>query len=803
MMKARQYDRRFFLRGIQPNIFEIIESNSADKPSLEYFYGKDAVLQKDIVALLSILKDAKEYGSILQIPVVDFERINQRFIQLNEEISMYNTYLLGDFQAMLRPAEIMSRKYAVVATNPPYLNKYDAKLKDFLFDSYKDYSGDLFSVFMYRNFGFCKKGGYSSFMTPFVWMFIKTYEKLRSFIISEKAIVSVIQMEYSAFEEATVPICSFVMKNEQNEGLALCFKLSEFKGGMDVQKKKTLEAINNPNCGYYYEANQSSFFKIPSCPIAFWVSDSVLACYDHKSIYDYANPCKGIDTGNNNIFLRLWHEVNVTRLFVPDGHRLTKQEKKKKKWFPYNKGGNYRKWYGNNEYVLNWENNGLALRNYKKSNLRNRDRYFDEGITWSTVTSGNSSFRYFTYGFLFDNGGSCLFAREKLLYIQGMLNSCVSQELLSIQPTINNQPGTIGSLPLLSSDLEQIVTTLVSRNIELAKADWDSEEGSWDFQVHPLVLMAYERREQLKEESNLDIQKKKAILLSECFKRWEQKCADRFAEMKRNEEKLNRIFIDIYSLQDELVPEVEDKDVTVRKADIKRDIRKLLSYAVGCMFGRYSLDVPGLAYAGGIWNSANYSAFLPDQDAIIPICDDEYFEDDIVGRLVKFVEIAFGKETLEDNLCFIADALSGKGSSRKVIRSYFINEFYADHLKLYKKRPIYWLFDSGKKNGFKCLIYIHRYQPDTIARIRTDYVHEQQSRYRTAIANLEQRINRASTSERVKLSKQLATLQAQTEEIRGYEEKIHHLADQMIKIDLDDGVKHNYEIFKDVLAKIK
>ena len=280
-------------------------------------------------------------------------------------------------------------------------------------------------------------------------------------------------------------------------------------------------------------------------------------------------------------------------------------------------------------------------------------------------------------------------------------------------------------------------------------------------------------------------------------------CESRFQTLKTNEEKLNRIFIDIYGLKNELTAEVESKDVTVRKADLQRDIRSFISYAVGCMMGRYSLDAHGLVYAGGTWDASKYQNFIPDTDAIIPICDDEYFEDDIVGRFVKFVEVVYGKDTLEENLSFIANALDGKGASREVIRNYFINDFYADHLKVYQKRPIYWLFDSGKKNGFKCLIYMHRYQPDTIARIRTDYVHEQQSRYRTAIADLESRIANAGTGERVKLSKQLTKLQDQAEELRVYEEKIHHLADQMIKIDLDDGVKHNYAIFQDVLAKIK
>ena len=294
-----------------------------------------------------------------------------------------------------------------------------------------------------------------------------------------------------------------------------------------------------------------------------------------------------------------------------------------------------------------------------------------------------------------------------------------------------------------------------------------------------------------------------STLISDKFSAWQAECDARFNQLKANEEELNRIFIDIYGLQDELTPEVADKDITVRKADLQREIKSLISYAVGCMFGRYSLDVDGLAYAGGAWDAAKYKTFIPDADNILPICDDAYFPDDIVGRFIDFVRTVYGADTLDENLKFIADALGGKGTPQEVIRSYFLNDFYADHCRIYQKRPIYWLFDSGKKNGFKCLIYMHRYQPDTIARIRTDYVHEQQSRYRTAIADLEQRINGAATSERVKLSKQLAKLQAQAEEIRVYEEKIHHLADQMIKIDLDDGVKHNYEIFKDVLAKIK
>ena len=377
-----------------------------------------------------------------------------------------------------------------------------------------------------------------------------------------------------------------------------------------------------------------------------------------------------------------------------------------------------------------------------------------------------------------------VFTNETNSYnILAFLNCVIVNKLAQlINPTLHFKLGNFNSLPALQ--VSSVTQADLSKNsVALSKKDWDSFENSWDFTKHPLI--------------------RPASTVSDAFDQWETECDDRFNQLKANEEELNRIFIDIYGLQDELTPEVEDKDVTVRKADLQRDIKSLISYAVGCMFGRYSLDVDGLAYAGGEWDAGKYKTYSADKDNIIPICDDEYFDDDIAGRFVKFIEVVYGKDTLDENLKFIADALGGKGQSREVIRSYFLNDFYKDHCKIYQKRPIYWLLDSGKKNGFKALIYMHRYQPDTIARIRTDYVHEQQSRYRTAIADMENRIANVSTSERVKLNKVLTKLKDQDTELRSYEEKIHHLADQMIAIDLDDGVKVNYAKFQDVLAKIK
>lgn len=418
---------------------------------------------------------------------------------------------------------------------------------------------------------------------------------------------------------------------------------------------------------------------------------------------------------------------------------------------------------------------------------------FREAITYSRVTSGPTGFRLQNDSCLFDSAAVNIFVAD-VQYLLGLLNSKIVRKYLSVfSPGMNTQPGDIAKIPVLRScDNEENVRKLVSCNLKISRADWDSFETSWDFQRHPLVTPAIGQH---------------YLRLSDCWRDWERACNDRFAQLKANEEELNRIFIDIYGLQDELTPDVDDKDVTIRRADLGRDIRSLISYAVGCMLGRYSLDKPGLAFAGGNWQEwltqQDAMTYAPDKDGILPITDDEYFYDDIVTIFVEWVKTVYGAATLEENLTFIANALGGKGSPREVIREYFLNDFYKDHLKIYQKRPIYWLFDSGKKNGFKALVYMHRWQPDTIARVRTDYVHEMQSRYRTAIADVEQRINGASTSERVKLTKRLTALQAQAEELRKYEEKVHHLADQMIGIDLDDGVKVNYAKFADVLAPIK
>ena len=617
-------------------------------------------------------------------------------------------------------------------------------------------------------------------------IYIKTYEKLRKHIIENKGISTLIQMEYSAFEEATVPICAFVLNNDRSKKVGQYFDLSKFVGGMNVQKEKVLDAIHHPECEYFHEFAKSNFERIEGTPIAFMASERLLQIFESaEPLKKIAEPKVGLQTAKNDIFLRLWHECDFTKIGL--GYTtLESTETGTHKWFPYNKGGAFRRWYGNRYYVINWEFNGSKVRQYPGAVIRNPQYYLKPCITWSDITSASFSGRYCEGGFLFDVKGSSGFPDVKnLFYVLGFLNSKISQKCIKIlNPTISTQVGDMARIPVyFEKEKKEKIDLLVDVSVNSVRTDWDSFENSWDFQRHPLI--------------------RPVSTVAEAFNQWQAECDDRFNQLKANEEELNRIFIDIYGLQDELTPEVEDKDVTVRKADLGRDIRSFISYAVGCMFGRYSLDVDGLAYAGGEWDAGKYKTYPADKDNIIPICDDEYFDDDIVGRFVKFIEVVYGKDTLEENLKFIADTLGGKGQPREVIRNYFLNDFYADHCKIYQKRPIYWLFDSGKKNGFKALIYMHRYQPDTIARIRTDYVHEQQSRYRTAIADMENRIANASTSERVKLNKALTKLKDQDAELRSYEEKIHHLADQMIAIDLDDGVKVNYAKFQDVLAKIK
>ena len=790
MMKARQYDRRFFSRGIQPHVYAIVESNHVDQFALEYFCNGDAKLKKAMDTIISELHDAKEYGSILTVTPQDWSALYARFAEIKEDIHISREVALRGLLPLVQVAEALAQKYDVVVTNPPYMGSggMGAKLTDFVKKSYPDSKSDMSTVCMEKSLSMCRKNGFMTMINIPVWMFLASYENFRNALLRDNTIINMIHPGRGIFG-SDFGTTTFVFRKSNPCGYIGCYhRLFDAQG--EVKSNEEREKAFLDKKGQFY-ADQLNFSKIPGNPVAYWVSDILMEAFA-KEIFigDICEPRVGMATANNDRFIRLWYEVGMDKIGL--GMKCREEAvNSKKKWFPFAKGGEFRKWYGNNDYVVNWENDGIEIRNFKdektgriRSHNYNLDYIFQSAITWTVISSATTSFRFCPEGFLYSNSGYGMFFPHKndIPAILGFLNTSVVMSILSVlSPTIGFESGYLRKIPYLSTPDE--VTAVVNECISIARADWDSFETSWDFKHHPLL--------------------RKVPTIAEAFEQWQAECDDRFNHLKSNEEELNRIFIDIYGLQDELTPEVEDKDVTVRKADLGRDIRSFISYAVGCMFGRYSLDVDGLTYAGGEWDDSKYTSFAADKDNIIPICDDEYFEDDIVGLFVEFVKTVYGADVLDENLKFIADALGGKGQPKDVIRNYFLSDFYSDHCKIYQKRPIYWLFDSGKKNGFKALIYMHRYQPDTIARIRTDYVHEQQARYRTAIADLEQRIANASTGERVKLNRKLTTLQAQDTEIRTYEEKIHHLADQMISIDLDDGVKKNYAIFQDVLAKIK
>ena len=805
MMQGCKYNRRFLKANVSNHLSNVVETNELESLSYEGMIETEASKEMSDY-LLQAFKDALELGSLIQVEQKDYDSYKQFIDEVHStaEFSIYsldwmeNTYY--QINKLIKQAEILSEKYCVTTTNPPYLNKMSGELKKYVVKNYKDYSSDLFAVFVKRNFDFTKESGYLGFMTPFVWMFIKSYEKLREYIINNKAIATLVQMEYSAYEEATVPICSFVLKNEHSNNLGYYFRLSDFKGGMEVQKQKVLEALSNKECGYFYETSSSNFTKIPGSPIAYWGSVKFIKSFEkYKTLQDMSISRAGLSTGNNDKYMRLWFEPLITHVAF-NMHDNDEYLNSQKKYVPCNKGGAFRRWYGNNDYIIDWTNPNSMHR----PRTTYMDLYYKSAITWSAITSSLFNSRYYGSGFLFDHAAASLFLNEltNVNYILGLLNTKVTQYILSmINPTINTGADVVAKIPIKFID-ENKVTNIVQSNINNCKTDWDSFETSWDFKVHPLVELRLAGASAWGDNAP-------SARIASAYKAWSIACEERFNQLKANEEELNRIFIDIYGLQDELTPEVEDKDVTVRKANLVRDIKSFISYAVGCMFGRYSLDVEGLAYAGGEWDGSKYTTFVPDKDDIIPICDEEYFEDDIVSRFIEFVSVVYGSDTLEENLKFIADALGGKGTPREVLRNYFLNDFFKDHCNTYQvtgsgKRPIYWLFDSGKKNGFKALVYIHRYTPDLIARMRTGYIHPQQARYRTQIELLQEQIDMAgSTSEKVKLSKQLKKINEQLLELNKYEEIVHHWADKMEPMDLDDGVKVNYAKFQELLAKIK
>ena len=773
MMKGRKNHRRFFRKQVTPNItaFQNIESH----PKFEY---------------------AKVLGSLIKMTK---EEVN--------DITVDETSLFAERDVQLKKqASLLAYKYDIVVTNPPYLNSsyMEGTLKQFVEKEYKTTKSDLFACFLVQVSYFTKEEGLIGFICPYVWMFIKSYEWLRENTIENTTIASLIQLEYNAFGPAVVPIATFVLRNHFiNDYKGSYIKLSEFKG-VENQKPRTLQAIRNPECGWFYESNQSNFQKIPGRPIGYWLSDNFYNLFRiGKSLKTIASPRQGIATANNNRFLRGWHEVTYSN-FSKNCSSVDECITSRKKWYPYNKGGSFRKWFGNNFYVINWFNNGNELKTFSGSVIRNPSYFFKEGLTWTSLTVVSFNARFSEKGFLFDSKGPVLFQEEQddslNYFLLGMMNSNVINEQLKVlSPTLDYNQGPLGNIALPSKINFNDINSITNRCIESSKLDWNSRETSWGFNKSELIRI-----------NGQD--------LEESYDLYQHYWRNKFFELHKNEEELNRQFIEIYGLQEELTPEVALKDITILKEETKivngqlkfqadEVFQQFISYAVGCMFGRYSLDAAGLIlanqgealadYLKEVEKSEDEVSFLPDDDSIIPVLADEWFTDDVTGRLQEFLKVTFAEERFSENLVFVEKSIG------KDIRSYFLKDFYNYHIKRYKRRPIYWLFAS-ERGAFNVLIYMHRYTTDTLNVILNDYLRPFIDKLKNRVSQLEHIERTGEGKEKTLAIKEMDKLQLQIKECETYERDVlYPLASKRIEIDLDDGVLVNYNKFGKAVKEVK
>lgn len=780
MMKARQYNRRILTSGIKPNLFVIDDNRALTPEIIEYIADGDSKIAADLRSISNDLTNAREYGSIINVQPVDFSGLIERIgvIAQSDElnlIAMENKRIACEkILPLVNQAQALSQKYDVVCTNPPYMggSGMNSVLSEYVKRCYSEAKSDLFAALIIKCLEFTKQNGYSSLVTMQSWMFLSSFEEMRTKLLTLNTLTTLMHMENMVMGIAFGTAVSVFRKGAVKgyKGTYNQIKLADIENA----KPKSFPVAGNR----FAQVSSDNFSKIPGMPVAYWVSVNTINAFDKPKLESGVNAVKGLDTCDNDTFVRFWNEVDIHNI---NFSARSSEDTFEAKWYPYCKGGGYSKWYGFMDKVVDWKDDGNILRNLRDSNGKIKSRpqniryYFKEGLTWSTITSYKLSLRYMNHC-IFGGGGSAMFMSSNLYYNLCFVNSKVTEYFLSfMNPTLNFLVGDILGLPIIIDESKkEVVESLARNNINISKIDWDSFEPSWDFKTHPLL--------------------KPVPLISEAFAQWSDECEKRFTRLKSNEEELNRIFIDIYGLQDELTPEVEEKDVTVRRADLTRDIKSLVSYAVGCMFGRYSLDVEGLAYAGGEWDGSKYKTFIPDPDNCIPVTDEEYFRDDIVVRFVDFIRTVYGADTLEENLTFIADALGTRGNtSRERIRNYFLNDFIKDHIKMYQKRPIYWMFDSGKQNGFRALVYMHRWNADTTGNVRVEYLHKLQRIYENEIRQAQDVAETGSGREVSAAQKRIEKLTKQLKETHDFDEKIAHLALSRIDIDLDDGVKVNYE----------
>lgn len=798
MMKARNKSRRIFLENIIPHLYAIQSSSQYPKQAANLVIDQQTKLDYDktqlkteINYLLETFQDAKEFGSIIDVKKLDYDKL------VGCVKTLCNDGKIGNFEDLLpliEQAIVMSQKYDVVCTNPPYMNAsgMTEKLKQFINQNYQDEKSDFFATFMIKCLMFSKTNFYVAMITMQSWMFLNSFQNMREKLINRYTINSLLQIGFNSFPGMNSQVAhaaSFVFRNIMiPKYLGMYFSLNVTGEGSTVADKNQV-FLDRKATNDFYIVNQEKFHVIPGMPIAYWIKDRGIDAFLNENIYSISTSASQNVTGNNNKYLRYFWEVAYNKIGL------------NKKWLPYAKGGNFRKWYGNLIDIINWTSEAREIyRTGHASQIIPQKYWYKKGITWGLITSGLPSFRLLPENSTFDKGGSSIFINDDKNFnlVLGMINSNVAFYFLKcLNPTLNFQVRDIRNLPLIINNTYKVrIDELVSDNILISQIDWDSFETSSDFKKHPLL-----NDDILRSENQLYDQKDDLFkYLTTRFCAWDSFTCKQFHQLKANEEELNRIFIEIYGLQDELTPEVEEKDITIRRADLNRDIRSFISYVFGCMFGRYNPDIEGLVYAGGEWDNSKYKTFNPDADNVIPITDEEYFNDDIVGRFIEFIKVIFGRDTLEKNLDFIASAFENKGNtSREVIRQYFIKDFYKDHVKTYQKKPIYWLFDSGKENGFKALIYMHGYDEFTVAKVRTDYLHRLQKMYEAEYKQCDILIDgNVSEHEKVVARKKKEKLQKQMQECLAYDQVIAHVANQRIKIDLDDGVTVNYAKFQEV-----
>jgi hypothetical protein len=836
-MKARADDRRLFDQKVQPLVLALIQTDDMDAeeiaaalniqkfketpPPGALFETEDNLFTRaasaatasqviclsDVTMLVDLFENAKKFGSLLNVPTVLCSRLPQierRCREVARETGQITSRTAAKFLPVIEQAKSLAAQYDCVVANPPYMGtRYmNAFVKDFARQHFPDNKADLFSVCIERYLNFTKAEALCGFMTPFTWMFIKSYEALRSLLTTKSTIRSLIRPEYHAFfESAYIPICAFtVQKSAMPSFRGSYIDLTEFYGET-VQPVKALEAISDPDCHWKYTSSGQDYSCIPGRPIAYWISERMRECFrEGTPLGDIAPAKHGMSTGNNHRFLRCWYETCHFKIGIAIPSRDAAAESGKK-WFPYNKGGEYRRWYGNNTFVVNYEDRGRDMRaaceDGSNTGFRhdNYTLYFLPSLTWTDISSTFFAVRCSDPGFVFDAAGSsafpCVEWRES---IAGFMASKITSTMLAVlNPTMHFQVGNIRSLPVLQPEIlahRSAISRVVREAVQLARTDWDSCEVSWDFVSLPLLNRTLPTIEESVRAANLD-------------------ALANIQRMKELEEENNRLFIEAYGLQAELSPEVPDDQITLHHPNREEDIRRLISYALGCTMGRYSLEKPGLVYAHGgnvAFDPSQYRRFPADPDGIVPVTDTACFADDATNRFIEFVGVAWPKDHLEDNLKFVAESLAPNRdeSPRGTVRRYLATGFYKHHLQVYKRRPIYWLFSSGKQRAFQCLVYMHRYNEGTLSRMRTEYVIPLQGLIASRIEHLAGDIAAAtSTAQRKKLEKERETLLKQQAELHSFDEKLRHVADTKITLDLDDGAKVNYGKFGDLLADVK